>query len=118
MNPQQLDLLAEPRARHDDAATAKAAAASLRKNNRLHVERVAEIVDAAGPYGCIADEVWQQLCLEDNDYWYPRRSTVHGRVSNAAAAGLIVPKGPKWCRLSVLDHIQQVHVTPRHGGNQ
>ena len=110
---EQLDLLAEPRARHDDPPTSKAAAESLKKNQRINLARITEIVDNAGGYGCIADEVWQVLCLEDPAYWTPRRSTVHGRVSNAVKAGLIVPAGHLHVRLSVLNHVQQIHTTPR-----
>lgn len=109
----QLGLFSEPRARHNDPATSKSAAESLKKNQRVNLARITEIVDNAGPYGCIADEVWQVLCLEDNAYWHNRRSTVHGRVSNAATAGLIVPKGHQHVRLSVLNRIQQIQITPR-----
>lgn len=113
MSHHQLGLFSEPRARHDDPTTSKAAAESLKVRQRVNLARITEIVDNAGPYGATADEVWQVLCLEANDYWHNRRSTVHGRVSNAATAGLIVPKGPQCVRLSVLNRIQQIHITPR-----
>ena len=113
IHPDQLNLLAEPRARAHDPQPSRDAAEKLKKNNRLHLGRVAEIVDAAGAYGCTADEVWQVLRLEDGEYWQNRRSTVHGRVSNAATGGLIVPSGYKHVRLSVLNEPQTIYVTPR-----
>lgn len=109
MSPKQLDLFGDARARHDDPDTSRDAAAKVNKGRRL--ERIAEIVGDAGVWGAIADEVWQRLILDDSLYWTPRRSTVHGAVSGAAKAGLIVPRGDGARRLSVLNSVQTVYVT-------
>lgn len=112
--PQQLTLIVEPRARHDDPDTSGAAAAKVGRGSMLErIRHIASIVDAAGEYGCTADECWQTLCVEDETYWRPRRSTAHKRFSDAAQAGLIVPLGRKHSRLSVLGSIQRIHCAPR-----
>lgn len=112
----QLALWGEARARHDDPEPSRVAAEALKPNHQARLVRIAEIVDQAGQWGAIADEVHAVLCLEDEAYWRPRRSTVHGRVSNAKDAGLIVARGPKHVRMSVLNAVQTVYVTPKHQG--
>lgn len=108
----QLALWAEARARHSDPEPSRVAADKVNKGRRLPI--IAEIVANAGQWGCIADEVWQTLILEDSLYWTPRRSTAHGAVSGAAKAGLIEPRADGSRRLSVLNSVQTVYVTPNN----
>lgn len=112
IHPDQLNLLAEPRARATDPATSVAAAARVKPGNQARLLRIAEIVDESGARGATSDEIWQRFCLDD-PYWLPRKSTVHGAVSRTISAGLIQPKGPKLTRLSVLSEPQQILVTER-----
>jgi hypothetical protein len=107
MSAQQLNLLSEPRARHDDPETSKAAAAKVKPGNPARLLRVAEIVDAKGLWGATADEVY--ACTADGS----PRSTWHGAVSRAAEAGLIVPHPKATKRMSQYNTLMRVYVHPR-----
>lgn len=110
----QLDLFADSRARHNDPPSSVAAAAKAKRGNGERLRRIAEIVDEAGTWGCIRDEIWARFVLDDPETWTPRRyPTISGAVSRCEDAGLIVPAGLKQSRLSVLGNIQQIYVTPR-----
>lgn len=108
----QLNLFTEPRARHDDPSTSRDAAARVKPSQQSRLERVARIVDEAGYWGATADDVHQRVVAEDGR---GVRSTWHGAVSDAAAEGLIVPRGEKHVRLSVNNSPMRIYITP---GNQ
>lgn len=112
MNPDQLVLLSEPRARHDSPATSVVAAEKVKPSHAKRLALIEQIVDDSGARGCTADELWQRVCVDDPSQ-LSRRSTWHGAVSRCAETGRIVHKGPKSVRLSVNNSIMRVYCTPR-----
>lgn len=108
----QLALFVEPAARRTDPATSRAAAESVARSHSGRLLRIQRIVAESDFWGCTADEVWHQVCVEDQGPKRPTRSTWHSAVSAAAKAGLIVPNGAR--RLSDNGVVMAVYTTERH----
>lgn len=110
IHPDQLVLIREPRARHDNPVASRVAAGKVRSTHQGRLARIAGWVDDAGYQGMTADEIHARAVLEDGR---AVRSTWHGATSAACREGLIVRRGPKDTRLSVNNSIMHIYITAR-----
>ncbi len=90
---EQLTLLSEPRARHDNPATSHAAAERVKPGHSRRLETVALVIELSAHRGCTAEEVW--LWAQVQAGVTLKESTWRGAVSRASAAGFIVPNGQR-----------------------